>query len=675
MELIPLASTNRGYQKRAGGVRMTAKITAMGLTIALAATAASAQVDLAAAFGARETIADISISPDGTKLAYIVPTTGQGSALITVGTGKDAKASIALTMNGDPSRLKDCHWVSNERLVCTIWGVVREPDFILPFSRVIAADANGGNPRMLSKAINDYSRGYYLRGGEVIDWLPDEDGIVLMTRSQLPDDRAGTRLGTSREGLLVERIDTRTLAASTAEPVRPNINSYISDRHGTVRIMMVSQRHDQSDTGVLRSYYRAVGSRDWKPLGDYNYVTDTGFEPQAIDYERNAVFGFRKADGRQAVYRMALDGSMKEEPVFARPDVDIDELIYIGRRHRVVGATYVTDIRQQIYFDPVIAKLSASLAKALPKAPKVRIVDSSSDESKLLIWAGSDDDPGVYYVLDRATHELAIFQPVRPQLEGMTLAKVEAVNYPAADGTLVPAYLTLPVGSAGKKLPAIVLPHGGPSARDEWGFDWLSQYYAARGFAVLQPNFRESSGYGDAWFQQNGFRSWRIAVGDIADAGRWLVARGIADPNRLAIVGWSYGGYAALQSGVIDPGLFKAIVAIAPVTDLAALKEQSRDWSNYDLVRDFIGAGPHIKEGSPAQNAGRIKAPVLLVHGTLDRNVDISQSKLMDDRLRDAAVPHQLMIFDKLDHYLDDSAARAKLLGTSDAFLRKAMGM
>ena len=190
---------------------------------------------------------------------------------------------------------------------------------------------------------------------------------------------------------------------------------------------------------------------------------------------------------------------------------------------------------------------------------------------------------------------------------------------------------------------------------------------------MLQPNFRGSAGYGDAWFQQNGFRSWRTAIGDVLDAGRWLVKEGVADPAKLAIVGWSYGGYAALQSAVTDPGLFKAVIAIAPVTDLSALKEEHRNWSDFKLVTEFVGEGPHLQEASPARNAGRIKVPVLLFHGARDRNVAIGESRLMDARLSAAKVPHQLVTWDKLDHYLEDGAARTEMLRKSDAFLRETM--
>jgi dipeptidyl aminopeptidase/acylaminoacyl peptidase len=220
-----------------------------------------------------------------------------------------------------------------------------------------------------------------------------------------------------------------------------------------------------------------------------------------------------------------------------------------------------------------------------------------------------------------------------------------------------------------------VLPHGGPGARDEWGFDWLSQYYASRGYAVLQPNFRGSSGYGDAWFNQNGFKSWQVAVGDVLDAGHWLIAQGIADPAKLGVVGWSYGGYAALQSAVVEPGLFKAVVAIAPVTDLNALKEEHRQWSDFNLVSDEVGEGPHVRDGSPAMNAAKIKVPVLLFHGALDRNVGILQSKEMESRLTSAGGQCELVTWDGLDHYLEDSSARTEMLSKSDAFLRRAMGM
>jgi dipeptidyl aminopeptidase/acylaminoacyl peptidase len=265
--------------------------------------------------------------------------------------------------------------------------------------------------------------------------------------------------------------------------------------------------------------------------------------------------------------------------------------------------------------------------------------------------------------------------PVRAPLADVKTAAVTSITYPAGDGTMVPAYLTLPAGSMGKSLPAIVMPHGGPASRDEWGFDWLAQFFASRGFAVIQPEFRGSAGYGDAWYVDNGFKSWKIAIRDVTAAGEYLIKRGIADPAKLAIVGWSYGGYAALQSNVLDPDLFKAVIAIAPVTDLRMLKLEATGFTAEDIVQRFIGDGPHITEGSPDLHADRFKAPVLMFHGDQDINVGIAESAAMDAALKHAGKQTSFVRYPGLDHQLDDSAARIDMLTKADTFLHAALKM
>ena len=263
---------------------------------------------------------------------------------------------------------------------------------------------------------------------------------------------------------------------------------------------------------------------------------------------------------------------------------------------------------------------------------------------------------------------------VRPLLEGRTLAAVRPIQIPAADGTRIRGYLTLPPGSTGKKLPAVVLPHGGPSARDEWGFDWLAQFLAARGYAVIQPNYRGSAGYGEQWLGQNGFREWETALSDITASARHLVAEGIADPAKLVIVGWSYGGYAALQSAAVEPSLYKAAVAIAPVTDLSLLKRQANGFTNARLVADFVGKGDHLTLGSPLKRAAEIKVPVLMVHGDMDANVGVARSTKMLDALQKNGTPAELIRYKELDDQLDDSSARVEMLTRMATFLDKAIG-
>lgn len=638
--------------------------------------AAGPPADPAAAFGAREDVISISLSPAGRKIAFISPGPGASSVVYAVDAAEGAQPRRVIGADGRKERITDCGWVSEERLVCQALFLMENvvPGELLMASRVFAINADGTKPMLLSRRSRADDAYYAFGGGEILDWLPSTDGAVLMSRRYVPEVKIGSIVEDKREGYGVDRVDSDNAATKAVESPNKRAGGYISDGRGNVRIMLVPDMADTGyATGRFTYYYRTKGSSDWKQLSIYNAISETGFRPVAVDPDLDVAYGFKGADGRDALYSVALDGSSRETLIFSHPQVDVDSTVRIGRAQRVVGITYATEKREAVFFDKDLAVLGKALAKALPATPLIRFIDSSVDESKLILWAGSDTDPGRYYLFDKAAKQLRPMMLDRPQLDGVTLAPMKPVTYTASDGTKVPAYLTLPPGGTGKNLPAIVMPHGGPSARDEWGFDWLAQYYASRGFAVLQPNYRGSAGYGDGWYQKNGFQSWRTAIGDVNDAGRWLTAQGIADPAKLAIVGWSYGGYAALQSGVLDPDLFKAVVAIAPVADLGQLVEDSRFWSNHRLARNFIGSGPHLREGSPAQNADKIKAPVLLFHGDKDRNVDVRHARLMHDKLKNAGGRSELVVYPGLDHGLHDTAARTDMLRRSDAFLRQAL--
>jgi dipeptidyl aminopeptidase/acylaminoacyl peptidase len=665
----------------ASGRRIMLRLGLIGLACAClvstgvraAADSRTPAFDAASAFGARPGVSDMRLSPDGKSVSYLVPLKGQGSALMTRRIDDSTKPHVALVATGDPDRLAWCNWVASSRLVCEVYGLGPKPD-LLPYARLVAIDADGGNMKVLNKPKSAYARDVEFVESDIIDWLPDEDGAVLMSRSTIANDHLGSLIGSDRSGLGVDWIDTRTLASRPVVAPNERAVRYISDGRGNVRIMEVRLVAGATgmDSGVRSFLYRPRGSDSWKPLCQYNDPAHEGFLPLAVDHDLDVAYGYAVEDGRRALYTLALDGTGARKLVYANDQVDVGWLLRIGRRRRVVGVDFVTDKRYPVYTDAAVGALWTALGRAV-QGSSLSIVDSSVDEGKLLLFAASDRDAGVYHLFDRASHKLDTYLVARAELEGVQLAKVRPLSYPAGDGTPIPGYLTLPPGvESAKGLPAIVLPHGGPAARDEWGFDWLPQFFAARGYAVLQPNFRGSDGYGERWFQRNGFRSWPTAIGDVVDGGRWLVAEGIADPSRLAVVGWSYGGYAALQSAVVAPDVFKAVVAVAAVTDLAELKEQSRNWSNFRLIRDYIGEGPHVREGSPARNAERIKVPVLLFHGSEDRNVFERQSTLMDSALKRAGVPHELVIYPGLDHQLEDSAARADLLRRSDAFLRAA---
>lgn len=630
----------------------------------------SAQDEIATAFGAREGIEHVSMSPDGNKIAYIVPANGQGSRLYTVDITNAVVPRVALATSGEPERLSSCEWVSDARLICSIGIVQRDAGDLVTASRLVAVNADGTELKFVSVRQGANAEWVSYFGGNLVDFLPSDDGAVLLGRAYVPEGKIGSIIAKTKEGYGVDRVDTRTLASK--QVVAPNrlASEYISDGLGTVRIMGVVKIESEYDSGIRRYLYRIAGRTEWAPLSEYDSTNGTGFNPYAVDPVEDVAYGFEKTDGRLALYKVKLDGTLTKTKIFSRPDVDVDGLITLGRKKQIVGVSFATEKRQASYFDPALKKLGASLSKVLPAADLVNFVGMSADGQKFIVWAGSDTNPGQFYYFDKTTSRVSPLFASRPELSNYKLAPVKPVSVKASDGTLIPGYLTLPVGSAGKGLPTIVMPHGGPSARDEWGFDWLAQYFAHQGFAVLQPNYRGSSGFGDDWYQQNGFKSWKTAIGDINDSGRWLISEGIAAPDKIAIFGWSYGGYAALQSAVLDPSLFKAIVAVAPVTDLAKLKVQDRGYMSYLLNRDFIGSGPHIIDGSPARNAKRISAPVMIFHGDLDRNVNVSQSQFMADQLRDAGASPELFIYKNLDHYLKDGAVRAGMLQKSADFLK-----
>lgn len=650
-----------------------AKSAALALLAAGTAQGALAQGQpdvLAKAFGARETVISASLSPDGQKIALIAAGSGRATNAYVLEAQEGAEPKAVATTSGKPEYLQNCGWVSADRLACKIVSTQRYVDDVYSSSTVFAVDAAGGNAKSLSQRRGQNAVSYDFRGGDVVDLLPDEDGVILITRSYVPEAKVGSLIEKKLEGLGVDRINTRNGAVKRIETPQSNAIDYISDGHGAVRVVGLREvKGSGYDKGTYKFLYRPLGKSGWSDLSVYDQRDNSGFVPIAVDGQKNIVYGLEKTDSRDALVTIALDPGLEKKIVFAHPQVDVTGLIRVGRDRRVVGASYVTEHREAVYFDEQASTLVKSLGKALG-GKAVHIGDMSSDGQRVLVWAGSDIDPGQYYLFDRTARKLSPIMPDRPELVGRTLAPMQSVSYKAADGTAIPAYLTLPPGKdSAKGLPAIVLPHGGPESRDEWGFDWMVQYYAARGFAVLQPQFRGSYGFGEQWLMRNGYRSWRTAIGDVVDAGRWLVAQGIADPAKLTIAGWSYGGYAALQAQVVDPGLFKAIVAIAPVTDFADRMRRSQYYSNYLIQQQRMGTGQEAEDASPANHAAEFRAPVLMFHGTDDNNVDVTQSKIMQSKLEGAGKRSQLVIYDGLEHSLVDSDARADMLQKSADFL------
>jgi len=650
----------------------------LATTPVISSAQAAAPKDDADAFGMLDAISDVELSADGKKLVY-VGSGGGASTLAVVINLETGAVTQATRGDGKPINIGYCNWSAADRIVCSLHGLENYRGTLFRMRRTVAMDIDGKNQIFLGQKDSLEQERKRFSDGWVLDWLNGVDGKVLMVRSYVREATTGRMTARADNGLGVDLIDTRTGAATQVERPGETTRDYTSDGLGHVRIVS-SEAVSGSGyvSGMTTHAFRLPDSAEMRQLGTYTQDRagggrGKGIWPLAVDPRDNAAYVIDALGERRALFKITLDASMKRELVFDSKEVDVDGAVTIGRSGRVIGATYTTDRTYVHYFDPDYQKIHEMLTRAIPKTPLIFFVSASADEQLLVVHASADNDPGSWYLYDRAKKSLGVISAARPALKGKTLSTVKPMTYAAADGTQIPAYLTLPPGvTEAKNLPAIVMPHGGPGARDSWGFDWLAQFFAQRGYAVIQPNFRGSEGYGEAWFENNGFRDWKIAIGDVCDAGRWMVKQGLADPSKLAIVGWSYGGYAALQSNVLDPDLFKAVVAIAPVADLELLKSQHMLMhANAAVVSDWIGSGPHIKEGSPAQNSGAFKAPVLMFQGDIDVNVDIAQPRLMDKELRKAGKSSELIVYKDLEHNLADSSVRADMLRKSDAFLRK----
>ncbi len=644
------------------------------LIAALAFAAASpvfADEDLAARFAARPAAQSVALSPDGDKIAYIgaYKTGGRAVYVADLKTGDTKPVFGGSTIELRPYY---CGFKSATRLVCLLYGV-NNFGFNAGYTRIVAVDTDGNNVKLLSQHTND-KQDVAFSGGSIRNWLPDDPDHILMQVEIGYTQTVGSNIKRPDEGTAAAVVDIRTGTQRIVEKSSARVAELGADATGAVRFKgTVSGDSDGYVRDRISYSVRPKGSKEWQPLTRVNLSDARATSFDGFDADGDHLFQLADLDGRTALFAIATDGSGTRALIYAHPDVDVDGVLRVGKYRRPVGATFAVERNEVHYFDPAFVKMSAQLEKALPGHPKVSILDESWDGTKKLIYTDDAGVPGHYFLYYSTTAKLGPLVAVYPALDGVALGRETAVRFAAHDGTSIPAFLTLPPGkTSARGLPGLVMPHGGPSARDTAGFDWLAQFFAAQGFAVLQPNFRGSAGYGDAFFAKNGFKSWPLAIGDVNDGGRWLISQGV-DPKKLAIFGWSYGGYAALQANVVDPGLFRATVAVAPVTDLQALRDEARHHGGQKIIDAQIGDGPHVLAGSPARHAAAFQTPVLMFHSERDLNVDIEQSRIMASALRGAGKQVELVEFKNLDHQLDDSVVRREMLAKSAAFLKAAM--
>ena len=366
------------------------------------------------------------------------------------------------------------------------------------------------------------------------------------------------------------------------------------------------------------------------------------------------------------------------EPIITDRMIDASGYLFDSTTQRLVGVYLVGDRADQQFFDPVLMARQAALRRALGGAPL--LVSWSADFRRLIAYTEGGHDPGTYWLVDGRS--VRAYAYAYPELPDANVGVSQMIEYKAGDGLTLHGVLTLPPGRDPKNLPLVVLPHGGLEAHDRVGFDWWAQAFASRGYAVFQPNFRGSDGYGIK-LRDAGFGQWgRKMQTDLSDGVAELAREGIIDPKRACIVGASYGGYAALAGVTVQHGLYRCAVSYGGISDLnyfmnseSPPNEEVGDTATARYLRKFLGAKSNddsaLHEISPARLAADADAPILLIHGADDSVVPIGQSREMERNLRRAGKPVEFVVIKNEDHWLSRDASRKAVLNASITFVEK----
>jgi len=383
------------------------------------------------------------------------------------------------------------------------------------------------------------------------------------------------------------------------------------------------------------------------------------------------------ADGEVATYHeISADGALGPALDLDSKDKDHTPLFH-PTTWRLCGFLHRDDQVVKDYSDPLMKKLNDAIPQVMGSDARTYIVDFAEDPRKLIVYSQSATDAGSYVFIDFSTGNMVEIAVDYPDLPEEWITAKTAIDYKAADGLNIHAYLTLPPFREAKNLPLIVLPHGGPQARDTLDYDWQAQVFASRGYAVLQPNYRGSEGYGDA-FITAGVGEWgKKMQTDLSDGVRYLAQKGMVDPKRVAIFGASYGGYAAMAGATLDPGVYRCSVAIAGISDLksfVSFKEDNSGRVDSSTVRYWkteFGDPKTWDDASPAKQAAKAYCPIMLIHGTDDTVVPIDQSRRMEKALKAAGKVVEFITYKGQDHWETIPSARITMMQAGLDFIMK----
>ncbi|WP_217916282.1 S9 family peptidase [Duganella sp. BJB1802] len=473
---------------------------------------------------------------------------------------------------------------------------------------------------------------------------------------------------TDREDGDVGLVNARTGAMRKFSYPSGKAIKWAFDKRGELRAVTLVNSAFWKDVSKVSNWYKPSAGAEWEKLAEFS-ITEDYWVPLYVPDEADAlVVSSRSGRDTYAIHAYDTKHRALGELMAGHPTVDIVGVSGIDQASFEQVSTRGMK-PQQIWFDPDWDAVQRAVDQALPK--RFNQI-SGNPKGNVLVSSTSDVDPGSWYLLDVASGELRLICVTRPKLAGVDMRPMEIFKYAAADGLSIPAFLTKPSDKPGA-MPLVVLIHGGPTARDYWGWNEEVQILAAHGYAVFQPQFRGSSGFGRR-FEEAGFGQWGLSMQDDITAGvEYLIKQGIADPKRVCIAGASYGGYAALWGLVKTPDLYRCGVSFAGVSDIEFMFHDRSDRTGNKVAREFmlarIGDARSNKERfddvSPLKHADRIKAPVLIMHGKEDVRVPIAHAEKMKDALEAQHKTVQWLSFEKEGHglyYVDNEIAYYKTL-------------
>ena len=617
-------------------------LTILMTTLVVGANAQAPLIPLNDFFRNPEKVA-FRISPDGKHLAFMQPWENRLNIFVQE-IGKTEEVQVTFSKERD---IQGYFWKNDNRLVF-LQDKGGNENFHL-----FAVDKDGKNQKELT--IGDDVR------AEIIDDLfENENEMIVGLNKRNPEFYDAYRIN----------INTGELTMVGENP--GNITGWLTDNAGIIRIATTT---DGINAGVL---YRNSEKEPFSEFITTNFKES--FSPLYFDFDDKTLLVASNI-GRDRTSIVKYDPIKKKEisTMFEHPEVDVSNVLRSRKRKVITGVAYETDRSHYQFFDKQREELQKKLDKRFP-GYEVALSGQNRNEDKLLITVSSDRSYGSYYFYDLTTGSFTKLADISPWLKEDDLAEMKPIKYIARDGKVINGYLTLPKGVPAKNLPVVINPHGGPWARDEWGFNPEVQFLANRGYAVLQMNFRGSVGYGRKFWEAS-FKQWgKTMQDDITDGVNWMISQGFADPKRIAIYGASYGGYATLAGITFTPDLYVCAVDYVGVSNLFTFMSTIPPyWKPYlDMMYEMVGDPEKDKElmtaASPVFHVDKIKCPLFIAQGANDPRVAKAESDQMVEALKKRGIDVPYMVKDNEGHGFGNEENRMDFYKEMERFFGKYLG-